>query len=237
MSTTSNAMKLETFSRISSLPLVNSAIGLATDGYSRLKSYNTLISATLSRAEQSILFMASTAKPMIEKFEKPISFADSMACQGLDKLQEKVPAIKKSPEELKDETKKLFSGSVERIEGMRRYSTDALYGVKDYGFSKVNGVLDSSYVRAFRKSIDTAIDLTNSAIDHYLPASANEPKVDQSKDQTIVVRMSSLSDKMRHRMYEQLTTKLIPNVMQTVNSFKSNVLNWVHNNRSKESTQ
>jgi len=227
---------MEAFSRFSSLPLVNSAIGLATDGYSRFKGYNRLLSATLSRAEQSLLFMASTAKPVIQKLEKQISIADNIACQGLDKLEEKVPAIKKSTEEIRDETKKLYDGSVERIGGMRKYSTDTLNVVKDYGFTKVNGILDSPYVRVFMKSIDTAIDLTHNAVDHYLPATANEKPADKSEGQTLVVRMSKLSDKLRHRVYDQLTTKWIPNVLITANSLKSNVVNWVNHNWSRPQT-
>jgi perilipin-2 len=237
--TSNNSIKMEALSRFSSLPLVNSAINLATDGYSRIKGYNSLISATLSRAEQSIAFMASTAQPVIQKFEKPISFADNIACQGLDKLQEKVPAIKKSPEELKDGTKKLVEDGVSRIRVVRKYSTDKIQGIKDYGYNKVNGVLDLPYVRVFIKSIDTAIDLTDKAVDHYLPAAANEPlEDDETKGkQTVVVRMSHLSEKMRRRMYNQFAAKWVPTVMDTINHLKSNVLNWVQNNRSQQTNQ
>jgi len=242
MSNTSTDFKLEAFNRFSSLPLIHSAIGLASDGYSRFKSYNGLISATLSKAEQSLLFMASTAKPVIQKFEKPISYADNIACQGLDKLQEKLPAINKSPEEIRDGTKKLIEGIeapiVGRIEVVRKYSTDTLNDIKDYGVNKVNGVLDSSYIRVFRKSIDTAIELTHNAVDHYLPATENEPKTDNNPEgQTLVVRMSSLSDKIRRRVYNQLTTKWIPNVTNSVAIVRYNVLNWVHQNKTQKSHQ
>jgi len=236
MSNDSGVIKMEAISRLSSLPLVNSAIGLATDGYSRFKSYNSLLSATLSKAEQSLLFMSSTAKPFIQKLEKPISMADNIACQGLDKLEQKVPALKKSTDELKDETKKLYEGSVQRIGGMRKYSTDKLHDMKDYSVNKVTGILDSSYIRVFIKSIDTAIDLTHNAVDHYLPAIANEPPVDKSEGQTLVVRMSRLSEKMRRRMYDQMTNKWIPNVLTIATTFKDNLLNWL-NNKIHQKTQ
>jgi len=151
-SNTSNTpIKIEALSRFSSIPLVSSALNLATDGYSRFKSYNSLISATLSKAEQSISYMASTAQPVIQKLERPISIADNFACQGLDKLQEKVPAINKSPEELKDGTKKLFDDGVSKIGVVRKYSTDKIQGIKDYGVTKVNGVLDLPILRVFIK--------------------------------------------------------------------------------------
>jgi len=71
MSSNPNPIQFQIISRFASLPIVHSAIGLASDGYSRIKSYNSLISATLSKAEQSILFVATSAKPVIDKLEKP----------------------------------------------------------------------------------------------------------------------------------------------------------------------
>jgi len=225
---TNQPMKLEAFSRLSSLPLVTSAINIAADGYSRFKSYNSLLSATLSRAEQSLSFMASTAQPVIQKFEKPISIADNIAVQGLNKLQEKVPAISKSPEEIKDDTKKLFEDGVNRIGVVRKYSTDKIQGIKDYGTTKVNGVLDLPIIRVFVKSIDTAIDLTNKTVDHYLPPAANEPAEDDTKEpQSLVVRMSHLSEKMRRRMYNQIVSKWVPNVMDRINYLRSSVLSLI----------
>lgn len=230
---TTTPIKIEALSRFSSIPLVSSAINLATDGYSRVKGYNSLISATLSRAEQSIAYMASTAQPVIQKFEKPISIADNLACQGLDKLQEKVPAIKKSPDELKDETRRLLSDGVNRISVVRQYSTDKIQGIKDYGYNKVNTVLDFPLVRVFVRSIDTAIDLTNKAVDHFLPAAANEPiEEDEANDQqTVVRRMSNLTDKMRRRIYNQFASRWMPTVMDTINHLKTNILNWVQRNQ------
>jgi len=239
MSNDLSSFKIQAFTRFSSLPIVNSAIGLATDGYSRIKSYNGLVSATLSRAEQSILFMASTAKPVIQKFEKPITFADNIACQGLNKLEQKVPALKKSPEEIKDETKKLFEEGVNRIGSVRKYSTDRLQEIKDYGFTKVNGVFSSPYLKAFLKSVDTAIELTDNAVDHYLPATDNETKVDPEVErrQTLVIRMSHLSDKMRRRMYNQFSKKWFPTLVYTLTNLRSNVFNWVNHNRIQHSSQ
>jgi len=236
MSSNSSVLKMEALNKFSSIPLIKSAIGLASDRYSRFKAYNGLISATLSKAEQSLLFVVSTAKPVIDKFEKPISFADNIACQGLDKLQEKVPAIKKSPEEIKDDTKKLFEGFetpiVGRIQVVRKYSTDTFNEMKDYGYNKVNGVMDSPYIRVFRNSIDTAIELTHNAVDHYFPAADNEPKdQNNTEGQTLVVRMSNLSEKIRRRMYNQLTNKWVPNVTNIVNNLRSNWSHWINHNK------
>ena len=160
--------------------------------------------------------------------------ADNIALQGLNKLQEKVPAISKSPEELKDNTKKLFDDGVNRIGVVRKYSSDRIQGIKDYGVNKVTGVLDLPIIRVFVKSIDTAIDLTNKTIDHYLPPAANEPAEDETKEpQGVVVRMSHLSEKLRRRMYNQFASKWVPTVMDRINYLKSTVLGLVYRNQSQ----
>jgi hypothetical protein len=235
-STTASPIKLEALSRFSSLPLVSSALNLAADGYTRFKSYNALLSATLSKAEQSISYMASTAQPVIQKFEKPISIADNIAVQGLNKLQEKVPAINKSPEEIKDGATKLLEDGVNRIQVVRKYSTDKIQGMKDYGVNKVNGVFDLPIIRVFAKSLDTAIDLTNKTVDHYLPPIADEPRDGPKDQQSVVVRMSHLSEKMRRRLYNQFFSKWVPTVVDRINNLKSNLLFWF-NRKSERLTQ
>jgi len=225
-----SSIKLEALSRFSSIPLVSSAISLAADGYSRVKGYNSLLSATLSRAERSLSFMASTAQPVIQKFEKPISIADNIAVQGLNKLQEKVPAITKSPDEIKDDTKKLFEDGVNRIGVVRKYSTDKIQGIKEYGSTKVNGILDLPIIRVFVNSLDTAIDLTNKTFDHYLPPTANEPAVDPKEPQSLLTRMSQLSEKIRRRMYQQMVSRWTTSLMDRYGHLKANLLSLVHRN-------
>jgi len=225
-------MQLQFLNRVATLPIVNSAIGYASDTYSRLKNYNGLVNATLSRAEQSILYVANTAKPVFEKFEKPISAADSFACQGFDKLQKTVPALNKSTEEIRVETKRLFDSSVAQIGGIRQYGNDKIREIREYGLNKVNTALESTYVKALIRSVDTAIDLTENAIDHYLPAGENETaqQNDQSKNETrTLVRMGHLSDKMRRRVYDQLLSKWLPFIFATVGNLKSTLTAWNSN--------
>lgn len=77
--------------------------------------------------------------------------------------------------------------------------------MKDFGYTKAHTVLSAPYFKAVMKSVETAIDLTESTVDHYLPATDNEPHFDaQTKEkQNVVERMGYLSDKMRKRMYKQ----------------------------------
>jgi len=222
--------EIQIITRVAQLPLVHSAWGIATDGYSRIKSYNNLVKATLNKAERSILYVAESAKPVIQKLDKPLTFADSIACTGLDKLQQKVPAINKSPEELRGETKKWYDSGVNRMEDIKKMGTDRVKGIKDYGYNKVHdsitNVLNTPYFQALLKSVDTAIVLTENTVDHYLPPAPNEPRTEETKDQNLVSRMGHLSDKMRKRVYANIFSKYVPLVIVAINNFKATVLVW-----------
>jgi len=214
---------------MATLPIVNSAIGFATDTYSRLKNSNGLVNATLSRAEQSILYVANTAKPVIDKFEKPISAADNYACQGFDKLQQTVPALNKSTDEIRVETRRLIDLSVAQFGGIRQYGNSKIREIREYGLNKVNVALESPYVKALVRSVDTAIELTENAVDHYLPAPANEPNQQNDQinnDSTTLVRMGHLSDKMRRRIYDQLLNKWLPYVFATIDNLRTSLTAW-----------
>jgi len=194
--------QLQSINRVVELPVVKSALALATDQYEKLKSYNALIGNGLSKAEQIVQYGVDTAKPVVHKLEKQLSFADNIACQGLDKLEEKVPAIKKSPDELK-------TVGWEKIEEIKGYGNSKVEDLKAYGYERVNQALHSPYANAVLKSVDSAMDMTEHAVDHYLPASGDEPGDDEGLgDKNVVQRMGSLSEKMRLRMYKQAGAQL-----------------------------
>lgn len=182
-------------SRVAGIPVVKSALNVATDWYGWVKGYNPVVESGLTRAEQTVLLVAGTARPVIQKLEKPINYADSLVCQGLDKLEQKVPSIKKSPEELK-------SAGWEKLEEVKGYGTSSVDTVKTYVTSQVDRVRSSSYAQAIVRSVDTAMELTEAAVDNYLPPAEDEP-TEQVTDPNapVVTRMSNLSEKMRRRLY------------------------------------
>jgi len=185
------APQLQSFNRVAEIPVVKSALALASDQYEKLKGYS-MVGSGLTKAEQTVQYVAESAKPVVSKLERQLSFADSIVCQGLDKLEEKVPAIKKSPDELK-------TVGWEKVDS-----------IKAYGYGRVTDALHSPYALAVMKSMDTAMDLTEHAVDHYLPASDGEPNGEAAakEGQNVVQRMGSLSEKMRLRMYKQALSQI-----------------------------
>jgi hypothetical protein len=55
----------------------------------------------LDAAEATAKLAVAQAYPVALKFEKPISYVDSLACKGLDALEDNVPLVKKAPEEVR----------------------------------------------------------------------------------------------------------------------------------------
>lgn len=67
---TINRPQIQIIKRVRNIPLVKSAIGYASDRYEKIKGYNHLVNSTFSCAENSINYVALTAKPVAMSFEK-----------------------------------------------------------------------------------------------------------------------------------------------------------------------
>ena len=67
----SHDVHVHSINRVVDLPVVKSAIDYASGFYTRVKGYNPTIESGLSRAEQTVLLVADSAKPVIQKLEKP----------------------------------------------------------------------------------------------------------------------------------------------------------------------
>jgi len=192
---TSDQLAIQSFSRVLELPMVMSAWQVAVQRYDQLKHYSPLVESSLNKAEQTVQLAAEVTKPIVRKLEKPITFADSLVCQGLDKFEQLVPAIKKSPTEIK-------KAGWQKYEEVRGFGNQKVDSIKAFGYDQVNQALASAYAIAVMKYVDAAIDVTDQIVDRYLPpAKEEEEKLSENAD--VVRRLSFVTDKMRHRMYGQ----------------------------------
>lgn len=60
--------------RVADIPVVKSALSMATDWYGWVKGYNPVMESSLTKAEQTVLMVAGSARPVIQKFETPSKF-------------------------------------------------------------------------------------------------------------------------------------------------------------------
>jgi len=192
--------QLQSISRVYQLPVVQSAWQLASERYEQLKGLSPMVNSGLTRAEQTVQYVAESSKPVVKRLERPLSIADALVCQGLDKLEEQAPVIKKSP----DEVKAVVWDKYGELKG---YGSSKVEGLRSYGYGRVNQALGSPYAVAVMKSVDSAIDATNGLVDRYLPAAGEESIQEPSENADVVQRMTFVTEKLRSRMYSQATVQ------------------------------
>jgi len=96
--------RLEVIDRVKNIPVVHSAIEKTGSTYSYVKDSHHLVNWALSYAEAGLHYATATAAPitapLAKKFEGQISAVDQKLCEGLDIVEEKVPMVKKPPQQV-----------------------------------------------------------------------------------------------------------------------------------------
>ncbi|CAN7943026.1 unnamed protein product [Ixodes hexagonus] len=82
--------------RISNLPAVVTALGSAKQSYNYVKDRNGLLGYTLSTAERSAAYAIEHSLPLLGLLSGPGQYVDSLACKGLDKIENSYPEVKKN---------------------------------------------------------------------------------------------------------------------------------------------
>jgi len=205
--------------RVSQLPVVASAYDYASQYYAQAKEYNNLVKVTLETAEKSIKFAADTAKPVVDKFEKPINYADKVLVNQFDHLEKKFPIISKTPEEIAKEAREKYSTTVqplvqptvdrvtnvaqygiEKATAVKDYSVTKATAVKDYGVTKANELLETKSGQAVLATVSKTLSVADQYVDYYLPAAEGEEKEDLNAEDPMVTRVRKLSGKLRRRV-------------------------------------
>ncbi|XP_041465814.1 perilipin-2-like isoform X3 [Lytechinus variegatus] len=147
--------QVNVINRMAALPVVSSTLSQVTNAYNWSKDKNSLVKYTLEMAESTVAMAASTAQPVVNRLEGPISAVNEYANQQMDKLEEKVPVITESPEKmmmnLQDGTKKMIENT------------------KKAGSDRINNLLLTRLGKALTTGVDTALLLSEFAVDYYLP--------------------------------------------------------------------
>lgn len=92
--------QIEVFNRVLGLPVIEQALAVSSSTYFRVKASHQLVHWLLSTAESSLSSAGSIGAVVAKKFETPIHFVDHQLCMGLDKIEEKVPIVKETPEQV-----------------------------------------------------------------------------------------------------------------------------------------
>lgn len=155
--------------RVANYPFVDATLVQVTDLYGRTKNYNSLMKNTLDAAEKSVKATAAYASPIVEKFNGHIDKANTLACRGLDKLEDKAPSIKKKPNELVEDTKRLYQDCVvEPTKKMYEQKVVApISAVRNYGCEKMIATKDrvQNTVTATKDKVHDTVNKTKDKVE------------------------------------------------------------------------
>uniref|UniRef100_A0A8D2JRC0 Perilipin 2 n=1 Tax=Sciurus vulgaris TaxID=55149 RepID=A0A8D2JRC0_SCIVU len=83
--------------RVANLPLVSSTYDLVSSAYVSTKDQYPYLKSVCEMAEKGVKTMTSVAVtgalPIIQKLEPQIAVANTYACKGLDRIEEKLPIL------------------------------------------------------------------------------------------------------------------------------------------------
>ncbi|XP_072037961.1 perilipin-2-like isoform X2 [Amphiura filiformis] len=191
--------------KVSSLPVVASTMNQVSSVYNWTKESSSMVKYTLEVAEKSVAVATSTAKPVVDRFGKPISMANDIACKQLDSLQEKIPIIGEPTEKV---VSTLQDGTWHVIENTKKMGSD-----------QVNNLLNTRMGKVVTSSVDMALTASDYAIEYYLPPDEEEKlELEDEEDEVelppekegqvsptdvSMKKMGKVSTKLRRRLYQR----------------------------------
>lgn len=167
--------QVDFLSRVAKFPMVHSAMGYASDAYTKTKDMSpALVQRTLSTAENSVSYAMRFAQPVVNTFERPIHAVDTLACKTLDKMEVNLPVITKTPDEI--------------ITSTRTYVTDKLHPVQNGVSSAVNTLsitadklLSNPVGNLALNTMEFAVSTFRNYVDYYIPPVSGDDEKDGDK--------------------------------------------------------
>lgn len=98
------------FSRVSSIPVVTSALSTAQSLYSSTKGVHPVVQRSLETIEGQLTTISTHAAPLLSKHLEPI---DRFGCQQLDSLETRFPVIKEPTTELIAQGRQVVAKAIE----------------------------------------------------------------------------------------------------------------------------
>jgi len=192
MSTTSESI----LNRLSQLPIVTSAYSWSSHYYSKVKNSSSVANATLGTAEKTMMLTADKLKPVVQRLEKPISAVDAMACKTFIKLQEKFPAVNKTPEEVAASVKTAWNDA-RPVENLKQYGVLKVTAIKDYAVQKTEILTSSHYGQVIGTAVNAAFCKAEQSVDYYLPSDSDEQETKLCAEDATSDKMWKISSKVK----------------------------------------
>ncbi|XP_037639548.1 perilipin 6 [Sebastes umbrosus] len=163
--------------RVSSLPLVRSALQSMTSAYSEVKGRYPLLRLMGGVAEvgvRSVSNVAMTrATPLLQSLEPQIEVANSFALVGLERLERNFPILNQSTDEVVGHLKDAFFLTLDdvqlwMVDGMDG-ALDQMERLSDTALTAVRQLQDTQMGRAATSGLDDVLSRLEDATAYYLP--------------------------------------------------------------------
>ncbi|XP_077050541.1 perilipin-1 isoform X2 [Siphateles boraxobius] len=223
------------FLRILNLRSVNAALESIEKTYNSTKQSHSIIRSVCGLYEKGVSRAGSLAvwslQPALHVLEPQLVAANAMACRGLDRLEEKVPALQSQPAELAANIKQLMSSTLETakdgIASPIKQTSNVVLGKVSTGYQQsknairdgIQYVLNSKLVYLAEQRANRALSLTENLVEYVLPVSSaeteddgsmreQEPDVGSSGQNPSFSRLRALADTVCRRAFQKTAAQL-----------------------------
>ncbi|XP_050428274.1 lipid storage droplets surface-binding protein 1-like isoform X2 [Adelges cooleyi] len=171
--------------RILKLPVVSSGVDKATYIYVRVKNLNRVFEYGFGNAENTVWTVVDLSVPLVAKLEDPINKIDEIMCKSLDVVEQNVPFITYTPEEI-------------------------YYSTKTYVKDKVAPVLKRADSVKQLSMLDDALSVADKYVDKYLPdQDSNEDATENPKPSSQAVKTIRHVNRFSRKLQRRLTRRTI----------------------------
>lgn len=151
--------QMESLSRFSSIPMVETGLKTAGTVYKRVKTSNGLLTWGFETVESITYALLDSLRPATKMIEGPLHQLDSIMCKSLDLVEQKVPSMYLPPEMMFWNTKEYMNDHL-----MKPVLTRA-NSMKNLG----HAVLESRVSNRVADRIDGALVVCDKYVERYLP--------------------------------------------------------------------
>ncbi|XP_015431145.1 PREDICTED: lipid storage droplets surface-binding protein 1 [Dufourea novaeangliae] len=204
--------RFDSVARISSIPIVENGIHIASNVYDRIKRSNSLMTWSLGTAEQSLAIATASAKPAIYALNGPITTIDQLLCKGIDIVEQRVPAFNLPPHLMYWNAKEYVNNKIVRPVLMRAGS------VKQIGSHAANVAADR---------LDNALTVADKYVDRYLPDD-DADKVDGSGKCFVPISKTTRTIKHGARLSRKLQKRLTRRTLAEARALKEQGTECIH---------
>ncbi|PNI99188.1 PLIN2 isoform 2 [Pan troglodytes] len=225
--------------RVVNLPLVSSTYDLMSSAYLNTKDQYPYLKSVCEMAENGVKTITSVAMtsalPIIQKLEPQIAVANTYACKGLDRIEERLPilnqpstqivanakgavtgakdAVTTTVTEAKDSVASTITGVMDKTKGA---VTGSVEKTKSVVSGSINTVLGSRMMQLVSSGVESALTKSELLVEQYLPLTEEELEKEAKKVEgfdlvqkpSYYVRLGSLSTKLRSRAYQQALSRV-----------------------------